>query len=80
MALLHALGRVCKFVPGCKNLDRIGPCCFLVTLNNVYHNFYLTDMCSLLSRGGFVAVVDMAWGGWIKGRKAAAEMGIPYIR
>ena len=25
MALLHALGRVCKFVLRCKNLYRIGP-------------------------------------------------------
>ena len=28
----------------------------------------------------FTAVVDMAWGGWIKGRKSGLEMGIPYVR
>ena len=22
----------------------------------------------------------MTWGGWIKGRRAAVEMGLPYIR
>ena len=27
MALLHALGHVCKFVLRCKNLYRIGPRC-----------------------------------------------------
>ena len=28
----------------------------------------------------FSAVIDMAWGGWIKGRKSGFEMGIPYVR
>jgi len=37
-------------------------------------------MCDRLSRGGIAAVVDMAWGGWIRGRKAAADMGMPYVR
>ena len=39
-----------------------------------------TDMCSKLADGTYSAVVDMAWGGWIKGRKTANELGIPYIR
>ena len=25
-------------------------------------------------------MIDLTWGGWIKGRRAAAEMGLPYIR
>ncbi len=38
------------------------------------------EMCSALGSGEFSTVVDMAWGGWIKGRKTAAELGLPYIR
>ena len=38
------------------------------------------DMCTKLKTGTFSAVVDMAWGGWIKGRKTANELGLPYIR
>ena len=38
------------------------------------------EMCGLLSSGDYSAVVDMAWGGWIKGRKTAAALGLPYIR
>ena len=29
---------------------------------------------------GISAIIDLTWGGWIKGRKAAVEMGLPYIR
>ena len=25
-------------------------------------------------------MIDLTWGGWIKGRRTAAEMGLPYIR
>ena len=25
-------------------------------------------------------MIDLTWGGWIKGRRAAVEMGLPYIR
>ena len=39
------------------------------------------DMCSLLSRSGTVSmVVDLTWGGWIKGRKEAEKMGLPFVR
>ena len=38
------------------------------------------DLCAQLETGQFSAVVDLAWGGWIKGRKTAAELGLPYIR
>ncbi len=41
---------------------------------------FFAAMCDRLSRGGIAAVVDMAWGGWIRGRKAAADMGLPYVR
>ena len=33
-----------------------------------------------IEASSFTVVVDMAWGGWIKGRKSGFEMGIPYIR
>ena len=39
-----------------------------------------TDMCQMLETGAYSAVVDMAWGGWIKGRKTANELGLPYLR
>ena len=39
-----------------------------------------TDMCSQLLQGQFSAVVDLTWGGWIKGRKTANQLGLPYIR
>ena len=42
--------------------------------------FDFSAMCERLASGGISAVVDMAWGGWIKGRKSAADMGVPYIR
>ena len=29
---------------------------------------------------GISGVIDLTWGGWIKGRRAAVEMGLPYIR
>jgi hypothetical protein len=51
---------------------------FSCYLNNDLHFF--AAMCDRLSRGGIAAVVDMAWGGWIRGRKAAADMGMPYVR
>ena len=38
------------------------------------------EMCLGLGSGDFSAVVDMAWGGWIKGRKTAAALGLPYVR
>ena len=39
------------------------------------------DFCNILqSRGPLTAVIDMAWGGWIKGRKVGWQMGIPYVR
>ena len=38
------------------------------------------EMCNELGSGEFSAVVDMAWGGWIKGRKTAAKLGLPYVR
>ena len=25
-------------------------------------------------------MIDLTWGGWIKGKRAAIEMGLPYIR
>ena len=37
-------------------------------------------MCDLVATGEYSAIVDMAWGGWIKGRRTAAELGLPYIR
>ena len=39
-----------------------------------------TEMCQMLQTGEYSAVIDMAWGGWIKGRKTANELGLPYIR
>ena len=39
-----------------------------------------TEMCAKLRSGEFSAVIDMAWGGWIKGRKTAAALGLPYAR
>ncbi len=38
------------------------------------------ELCLRLGSGDYSAVVDMAWGGWIKGRKTAAALGLPYIR
>ena len=37
-------------------------------------------MCQHLATGQFSAVVDLAWGGWIKGRKTASALGLPYVR
>lgn len=40
-----------------------------------------TRMCEVLDSGKAIsAVVDTTWGGWIKGRKKALEMGLPYVR
>ncbi len=39
-----------------------------------------TDMCKELEKGSYSAVVDLTWGGWIKGRKTANELALPYIR
>jgi hypothetical protein len=39
-----------------------------------------TDMCNQLKTGEYSAVVDLSWGGWIKGRKTANELGLPYLR
>lgn len=38
------------------------------------------DLCTLLASGKYSAVIDMAWGGWIKGRKTANSLGLPYLR
>ena len=37
-------------------------------------------MCGKVQSGQFSAIVDMAWGGWIKGRRTAAQLGLPYLR
>ena len=31
-------------------------------------------------KSGISGVIDLTWGGWIKGKRAAIEMGLPYIR
>ncbi len=39
-----------------------------------------TPLCDALSsEGPFAAVVDLSWGGWVAGRRAAAEGGVPYV-
>lgn len=38
------------------------------------------EMCTELKSGDFSAVVDLSWGGWIRGRKTANSLGLPYIR
>ena len=30
--------------------------------------------------GKFSAVVDLTWGGWVEGRMAAKDLGVPYVR
>ena len=44
------------------------------------HVINFLGLCERLSQGNIAGVVDMAWGGWIRGRKAAVELGLPYIR
>ena len=34
----------------------------------------------LVFDSGISGVIDLTWGGWIKGKRAAIEMGLPYIR
>jgi len=53
---------------------------FMISFMTTISGIVFSAMCDRLARGGIAAVVDMAWGGWIRGRKAAADMGIPYIR
>ena len=43
-------------------------------IRQVNSNF-LYESCS-----GISGVIDLTWGGWIKGKRAAIEMGLPYIR
>ena len=38
------------------------------------------DLCNRLQSDSFGVIVDMAWGGWIKGRKTGFYMGVPYVR
>ncbi len=39
-----------------------------------------TPLCDALSaEGPFSAIVDLSWGGWAAGRRAAAEGGVPYV-
>lgn len=38
------------------------------------------DLCSILNTNTFTAIIDMAWGGWIKGRKVGWQMTMPYVR
>ena len=35
-------------------------------------------MCSKMK--GVTMVLDLSWGGWIKGREEAARMGLPFLR
>ena len=30
--------------------------------------------------GKFSAVADLTWGGWVEGKMAAVELGVPYVR
>ena len=30
--------------------------------------------------GKFSAVVDLTWGGWVEGRMAAKDLGVPFVR
>ncbi len=40
----------------------------------------VTPFCDALdSDGEIAAVVDLSWGGWEAGRKAADEAGVPYV-
>lgn len=36
-------------------------------------------LCGALEGGSFSAVVDLSWGGWAAGRRAAGEAGAPYV-
>ena len=38
------------------------------------------DMCAKLRQRPLTVLVDMTWGGWVKGRRTATRIGIPVIR
>ena len=52
----------------------------MLKTHRVNVNLYLIQISNRLKSKSFTAVIDMAWGGWIKGRKSRLEMGIPYVR
>ena len=38
------------------------------------------SLCSELNKGGFLLLVDLTWSGWVRGRRTATRLGLPYIR
>lgn len=73
-----------KFTDGLKQVqDTNAGSTFEVEAINFTRKFADTayeDLCSILNSNTFTAVIDMAWGGWIKGRKVGWQMTIPYVR
>ena len=51
-----------------------------INFTRKYADDAYAEFCSLLQSQAFAAVIDLTWGGWIKGRKKGAELSLPYVR
>ena len=39
-----------------------------------------SEMCGKLGQQQLTVLVDMTWGGWVKGRRTAKRIGLPVVR